>query len=357
MPTCSSTFLRLPRPVAVVPARLLQRVPPHVRHRRRDPDRGRAEALDVVQLVDDPLEVAARVLVAVGRIELALVLVVVRRVAVGEAVGHHEVDDLLLPGGRGDVEQSSVRRAGRRRCPTTTSTRAPRGRPRATTPSDEPRSSGEPPRGRPPVPPAIYAEAGPGARDQHVGAEMSARRAPDSGPIRTDCVGSGTIKVLLVGALRARCGPHGHARCRDALRRCSRVLRLVRSVVDWYGGLFAPSARPSRRSPPGCSSPAPPERVWGVAQVLRGGAVPPGDLARGSRLRPRALRGREDPRRGHRPLRLRGRVRPQAHHLGRATERAPLRGVRAEARARAVPVARAMASTRSGPFPAAPRWR
>jgi len=92
-------LLLVARPVAVVAAELHERVPPHVGDRRGDPDGGRAEALDVVEAVDDALQVAARVLGRIGGVELAAPLVVVRRVAVREAVGHHEVDDLVLPGG------------------------------------------------------------------------------------------------------------------------------------------------------------------------------------------------------------------------------------------------------------------
>src|SRR5262249_46010284 len=103
-------LLRVARPVAVVAARLLQRVPPHVGDRRRDPHRRRAQPLDVVELVDDPLQIAARVLVEAGRVVLAFVLVVVGGIAVGETVDHYHVDDLFLPHRRRDVELLSGRR-------------------------------------------------------------------------------------------------------------------------------------------------------------------------------------------------------------------------------------------------------
>ena len=97
-------LLQVARPVAVMAARLLQRVPPLVGDRRGDPDRCHTHSLDVVELVDHPLQVAAGVLRTVSGVELAHPLVVVALVPVGEPVGHHEVDDLFLPDRRGDVE-------------------------------------------------------------------------------------------------------------------------------------------------------------------------------------------------------------------------------------------------------------
>ncbi|MFT3916609.1 MAG: hypothetical protein QM704_21780 [Anaeromyxobacteraceae bacterium] len=92
------------RPVAVVAAELDERVPPLRRDGRRDPDRGRAEPLDVVELLLHAAQVAAGVLGLVGGVVLVLALIVVGGIAVGEAVGQDEVDDLILPRGGGDVQ-------------------------------------------------------------------------------------------------------------------------------------------------------------------------------------------------------------------------------------------------------------
>ena len=55
--------------------------------------------LDIEELTSlaQTFEVAAVVALGMGGVELALALVVVARVAVGKAVGHHEVDDLVAP--------------------------------------------------------------------------------------------------------------------------------------------------------------------------------------------------------------------------------------------------------------------
>jgi hypothetical protein len=69
-----------------------------VQHHRRDPQGREAEPLDVVQLVDEALEVAAEHRVVVRRVAAPGVLAaapVVGGVAVVEAGGEHEVDALL----------------------------------------------------------------------------------------------------------------------------------------------------------------------------------------------------------------------------------------------------------------------
>ena len=72
-----------------------------VLERRRQPDRGRPETLDVVELVGDPLQVATVVealvtrVVAGGQAIAGQAPAVVRGRAVGEPVGHHEVEPLL----------------------------------------------------------------------------------------------------------------------------------------------------------------------------------------------------------------------------------------------------------------------
>lgn len=69
-----------------------------VQHDRGDPDRGETEGLDVVQLLDQPLEVPAEHRVVVGGVPGLHVLAaapVVRAVAVVEAGGEHEVDRVL----------------------------------------------------------------------------------------------------------------------------------------------------------------------------------------------------------------------------------------------------------------------
>ena len=99
--------------------------------------------------------------------------------------------------------------------------------------------------------------------------------------------------------------------------------------------------RPLRAQRPGRGNhdPAPASGVSGrglaVAEVLRGGPVPPGSAPPDWPARAGALGRGEDADGQHRPLRLRGRIRAQADHLGRAAERAAVRGVRAAARSRA----------------------
>ena len=94
-------------PVAVVAGRLRARRALHrlVLERRRQPDRGGAEILDVVEPVDHALQVAAVEERLVGRVvarHQAVVAepgVVVAPVAVLEPVGHHEVEALAGEGG------------------------------------------------------------------------------------------------------------------------------------------------------------------------------------------------------------------------------------------------------------------
>src|SRR5438477_2889992 len=70
----------------------------HLHSDRRDPDRGHPETLDVVELVDHTLQIAAlpRVRLAGNAVEI------VGRIAVAEAVGHHHVDGLVPPVDRRD---------------------------------------------------------------------------------------------------------------------------------------------------------------------------------------------------------------------------------------------------------------
>jgi hypothetical protein len=77
-----------------------------VLHHRRDPQRGHAELVEVVELVDHALPVAA---VVAGRHAGRDVPVVVG-IAVGEAIDHDLVDDLIAPV---DVGVGLVRQVGR----------------------------------------------------------------------------------------------------------------------------------------------------------------------------------------------------------------------------------------------------
>ncbi len=94
------------RPVAVVAAVAVAAVPPLLRHRRGDPQRRGAQAGDVVQTPAQAAQVTAAVSGRVGRVVLAAALVVVAGIAVVEAVGQGEVDDLLAPVGRRHVQRS-----------------------------------------------------------------------------------------------------------------------------------------------------------------------------------------------------------------------------------------------------------
>ena len=104
-------------PVAVVAGVLRQRVGPLVGHRRRDPHRRGAQPAYVVQPRAQARQVAAAVLARQPRIELTGALVVVARVAVGKAVGHDEVDDLVAPIGGRHVQFQRRRSVGRQRQP------------------------------------------------------------------------------------------------------------------------------------------------------------------------------------------------------------------------------------------------
>ncbi len=64
-----------------------------VAHHRRDPQRGHAERLQVVEVIDDALPVAA--LVAAERAGHDALVVV--EVAVGEAIDEQLIDDLVAP--------------------------------------------------------------------------------------------------------------------------------------------------------------------------------------------------------------------------------------------------------------------
>lgn len=97
-------FGEVQRPVAVVgvegEAALLAATDEavHLLHHGGDPDGIHAEALDVVELLGQPLEVAA---MPGGDLVLAILLaaeaVIVGRVAVVEAVGQQEIDARLIP--------------------------------------------------------------------------------------------------------------------------------------------------------------------------------------------------------------------------------------------------------------------
>ena len=82
--------VRVKGPVAVIPA-------PHLQGDRRDPYRGHAKTLDVVELVDHALQIAA--LPPVGPAGNAVQIV--RRVTVAEPVCHHHVDRFVAPIDRG----------------------------------------------------------------------------------------------------------------------------------------------------------------------------------------------------------------------------------------------------------------
>ncbi len=101
-------------PVAVVPGEAGVAV--DVLHDRGDPQGGDAQRLHVVEVVREPLPVAALVVGQRRRVDAHVVALV----AVGEAVDEHLVDDLVAPvrhvGGEGDglrvVERHAAGRAG-----------------------------------------------------------------------------------------------------------------------------------------------------------------------------------------------------------------------------------------------------
>ena len=104
-------------PVAVVAAAGATWVEPLVGHRRRDPQRSGAQAADVVQARRQARQVTAAVARIAGGVVLPRALVVVARVAIGEAVAEHEIDDLIAPIGRRRVAPGGRRRSYRRQCP------------------------------------------------------------------------------------------------------------------------------------------------------------------------------------------------------------------------------------------------
>ena len=91
-------------PIAVVARALVTRRALHrlVLEDRREPDRGDAEPLDIVELLGQALQIAAVVEAAMGRVVAAFEPVrriaagIVGRIAIGEAVGQDEVDHLVL---------------------------------------------------------------------------------------------------------------------------------------------------------------------------------------------------------------------------------------------------------------------
>ena len=91
--------LEVTGPVTVVAPKAVRGVVPLVQHRRRQPQCRGAQSLHVVEPAADAVDVTTAVLVAVPRVVLAQALVVVARIAVVEAIGQHEVDDLVAPVG------------------------------------------------------------------------------------------------------------------------------------------------------------------------------------------------------------------------------------------------------------------
>ena len=91
-------------PVAVIARALLARLALHrlVLEDRREPDRGDAHVLDVVELGGQPLEIAAVVEALVRRIEAVIEraalqpAAIIARIAIFEAVGQDEIDDLVF---------------------------------------------------------------------------------------------------------------------------------------------------------------------------------------------------------------------------------------------------------------------
>ena len=81
-------------------------------HRRRDPERVHAQVREIpfLDLGRDPGQVAAHEAARDGRIVLAAVGVVVRRIAVVEAVDHEEVDGRVIPGERLALDRRQVGR-------------------------------------------------------------------------------------------------------------------------------------------------------------------------------------------------------------------------------------------------------
>ena len=91
-------------PVAVITAVLGRRTPPLVAHRRCDPDGCSTQIIDIAYFVDKAGKIAAGIMAVPSRVVFTDALVVVGGIAVIEAVQHHEIDDLLAPIRRGDMQ-------------------------------------------------------------------------------------------------------------------------------------------------------------------------------------------------------------------------------------------------------------
>jgi hypothetical protein len=81
-----------------VASRVSMEFAPGIEHDRRDPNGGRSQRLDIVQLLFNPFEIASMnrgspmtvwIVIAIG--------IVIRRVSVEEAVGNDLIDALSLP--------------------------------------------------------------------------------------------------------------------------------------------------------------------------------------------------------------------------------------------------------------------
>ena len=70
---------------------------PLVGDRRRQPDRGHAQPLDIIQFIGHALDVATGVVLQLARIVLGGTLIVVARIAIVKAVRQHEIDHLITP--------------------------------------------------------------------------------------------------------------------------------------------------------------------------------------------------------------------------------------------------------------------
>jgi hypothetical protein len=87
----------VPRPIAVIPAELIAAelgvfAPPAVRHRRCDPDRGCAQALNIAQPSFDAGQTATGKFTRVGGIGFVSALIAIAWVAIVEAIDHHQID-------------------------------------------------------------------------------------------------------------------------------------------------------------------------------------------------------------------------------------------------------------------------
>ena len=84
-------------PIAVVTGVLTGRVPPLVGHRRRDPQRGGAQIVNIFESLRQSAQIAAAVMAAAAGIVFAHTLIVVARIAVVKTIDHGEIDDLIAP--------------------------------------------------------------------------------------------------------------------------------------------------------------------------------------------------------------------------------------------------------------------